>query len=172
VHPKIKTLSKARALVARLKKKGKKIVFTNGCFDLLHFGHVSYLRRARALGDFLIVGLNSDDSVRRLKGKQRPFNSQKDRAEILSELSSVDCVTIFREDTPLRLLKSLKPHILVKGSDWSRNEIVGREVVESYGGEVKRISLIPGRSTTRLIRRSKQAESSPPLQKGEVSHGA
>lgn len=156
MHPKIRTLSNARALVARLKKQGKKIVFTNGCFDLIHFGHVSYLRRARALGDFLIIGLNSDDSVRRLKGKRRPLNSEKDRAEILSELSSVGCVTIFREDTPLRLLKSLKPHFLVKGSDWSLEEIAGREVVESYGGKVKRIPLVIGRSTTQLIRRSKQ----------------
>lgn len=156
MHSKIKSLSEARSLARRLKRRGKKIVFTNGCFDLLHFGHVNYLRKAKGLGDFLFVGLNSDASVKRIKGPSRPLNSERDRAEILSELASVDCVTVFSEDTPERLVQTLRPDILVKGADWPLKDIVGGEVVESYGGKVKRIPLVRGRSTTRLLRHSKQ----------------
>ena len=132
---------------------GKKIVFTNGCFDLLHAGHVTYLEKAKHLGDILIVGLNSDASVRRLKGTGRPVNSEKDRLKILAALQAVDYVTLFSEDTPLALIKEIRPHALVKGADWKKGEIVGGRELKSWGGKVRRIRLVPGRSTTALLKK-------------------
>ena len=127
------------------------MVFTNGCFDLLHAGHVRYLEAARKQGDCLIVGLNADASVRRLKGPGRPLNPEGDRAEVLAALCAVDAVVIFAEDTPAELIAELLPDVLVKGADWGQEEIVGAEVVRGHGGRVKRIALLRGRSTSRLI---------------------
>lgn len=129
----------------------KRIVFTNGCFDLLHVGHIRYLKEARSLGDFLVVGVNSDASVRRLKGAQRPVQSQSDRAEILASLVSVDMAVIFEEDTPLQLIQAVRPDVLVKGGDWSIDAIVGGDFVLSYGGDVRSLQFIEGRSTTEII---------------------
>lgn len=131
----------------------KKVVFTNGCFDILHPGHVDYLYRARSLGDYLVVGLNSDASVRRLKGPSRPVNDAQSRAMVLAGLECVDCVTIFEEDTPLELIVCVEPHVLVKGGDWAVDSIVGREFVEQRGGLVMSIPLLPGYSTTSIIDR-------------------
>jgi len=143
-----------RALCARLRSEGKRIVFTNGCFDLLHAGHAQYLRRAAALGDVLLVGLNSDASVRRLKGEGRPVQRAPDRAYLLASLSSVSYVTIFPEDTPSRLIGEVIPHVLVKGGDWKGKKIVGSDVVRAHGGAVKTIRFLPGRSTTSILARA------------------
>ena len=143
-----------RALCARLRNEGKRIVFTNGCFDLLHAGHAQYLRRAAALGDVLLVGLNSDASVRRLKGEGRPVQRAVDRAYLLASLSCVSYVTIFPEDTPARLIGEVVPHVLVKGGDWKGKEIVGSDVVRAHGGAVKTIRFLPGRSTTSILARA------------------
>jgi len=129
----------------------KKIVFTNGCFDLLHPGHVDYLERARALGDVLVVGLNSDESVRRLKGPKRPINAEMDRALVLAGLGCVNFVIIFSEDTPYNLIKAVQPDVLVKGGDWPIDKIVGKDIVLAKGGEVKSLDFLPGYSTTSLI---------------------
>ena len=134
-------------LIADLKKDGKKIVFTNGCFDILHFGHISYLRKAKSFGDILVVGLNSDDSVRRLKGDLRPINSQYDRAQILRELECVDFVIIFDESTPLNLIKQIRPDILVKGADYEGKEVVGSEIVP----DVRLVEFIEGKSTSKIV---------------------
>lgn len=136
----------------------KTVVFTNGCFDILHAGHVQYLKTARELGDELIVGLNSDDSVRRLKGEGRPVNCQEDRAEILRSLSFVDRVEIFDEDTPLELIKKVKPDVLVKGGDYTANEVVGRDVVEANGGKVVILPFLDGKSTTSIIDKIRSTE--------------
>ncbi|MEO0337464.1 MAG: D-glycero-beta-D-manno-heptose 1-phosphate adenylyltransferase [Pseudomonadota bacterium] len=132
-------------------KKSKKIVFTNGCFDLLHVGHVRYLQDAKALGDFLVVAVNSDASVKRLKGDSRPLQQDLDRAEILAALRSVDYVTIFEEDTPRDLIESLTPNVLVKGGDWPVEKIEGSQHVLSAGGEVRSLPFHDGRSTTKII---------------------
>lgn len=134
-------------------KKDEKIVFTNGCFDVLHFGHVGYLRKAASYGDILIVGLNSDASVKRLKGESRPINSQFDRAEILSALEFVDYVVIFEEDTPLDLIQEIRPDILVKGSDYKKEDVVGADVVEKNGGRVELVSFLAEHSTTAIIQK-------------------
>ena len=139
--------------VRELKRKGLKIVFTNGCFDILHPGHVGYLRKARQLGDVLVVGVNSDRSVREIKGEQRPILSQEERCEILSALESVSFVTVFDESTPRQLIQTILPDILVKGGDWGIGEIVGREEVEAAGGQVLAIPFEPGQSTTGIIDR-------------------
>ncbi len=128
-----------------------KLVFTNGCFDILHVGHVRYLQQARSLGDFLFVGLNSDLSVQKLKGPTRPLQSELERAEILLSLSCVDYVSIFNEETPYELIKSVRPNFLVKGGDWAISEIVGSDFVASYGGQVQSLQFIEGRSTSALI---------------------
>jgi D-beta-D-heptose 7-phosphate kinase/D-beta-D-heptose 1-phosphate adenosyltransferase len=130
---------------------GKKVVFTNGCFDLLHAGHVSYLQRARELGDLLVLGLNSDASVQRLKGPTRPLVQQDDRAQVMAALACIDYVVIFDEDTPLQLIEALRPDILVKGGDYTPETVVGRQQVESWGGRVELISFVEGRSTTGLV---------------------
>jgi len=141
------------AAVHSLQRAGKKVVFTNGCFDLLHVGHVRYLQQAQELGDALVVGVNSDASVRRLKGPGRPLTPAKERAEILAALACVDFVTIFGAATPLRLIRALGPDVLVKGGDWPVHAIVGREVVAGRGGKVVAIPFVKNRSTTRTIRK-------------------
>jgi D-beta-D-heptose 7-phosphate kinase/D-beta-D-heptose 1-phosphate adenosyltransferase len=130
------------------------VVFTNGVFDLLHPGHVRYLAEARALGDALIVGLNSDRSVHAIKGPERPINPEAERAEILEALRAVDAVVIFDEETPLALIRTVEPDVLVKGADWGEDDIIGREVVEGRGGRVVRVALAPGWSTTDLVARA------------------
>jgi rfaE bifunctional protein nucleotidyltransferase chain/domain len=144
----------AGPLFARLRREGKRIVFTNGCFDILHAGHAQYLRRAAALGDVLVVGLNSDASVRRLKGEGRPVQKEKDRAYLLASLACVSYVAVFGEDTPAALIEQVVPHVLVKGADWKGKEIVGAEFVRSRGGTVKTIRFLPGRSTTSIIEKA------------------
>ena len=131
----------------------KKVVFTNGCFDVIHPGHVLYLERAKALGDILIVALNDDSSVKRLKGPSRPINPLADRLKVVAALASVDYVTWFSEDTPLKTILQLTPHILVKGGDWKTSEIVGSQEVKSWKGKVKRIPFVSGKSSTSIIRR-------------------
>ncbi|MCX5686227.1 MAG: D-glycero-beta-D-manno-heptose 1-phosphate adenylyltransferase [Candidatus Omnitrophica bacterium] len=153
---KIKNSADLNKILKRLKKTGKKIVFTNGCFDILHVGHVTYLEKARPLGDILVVGLNSDRSVREIKGRGRPINSQRDRAKVLAALSFVDYVTIFDEPTPEELIRSLEPGILVKGGDWGSNDIVGGNFVRSIGGRVVTIPFVNGYSTTSLINKMKK----------------
>ncbi len=132
------------------------ITFTNGCFDLLHRGHVEYLEKAKAAGNFLFVGVNSDASVQRLKGVGRPLMTADDRAYILSRLRAVDAVSIFEQDTPLELIRMVKPDILIKGGDYRVEDIVGREFVESYGGIVRTVPLVPGRSTTDILEKIKK----------------
>lgn len=134
-------------------RKGKKVVFTNGCFDLLHVGHVKYLQEAKALGDYLVVALNSDASVKKLKGEARPVQSEADRADIMAALGCVDFTTIFGEETPEALIRLLKPDVLVKGGDWKVENIVGGSFVQSYGGSVRSLPFIPGRSTSKIIER-------------------
>ncbi len=136
-------------------RENKKIVFTNGCFDILHIGHVRYLQQARGLGDSLVVGLNSDSSVKALKGENRPVQSEQDRAEILAALSCVDYVCLFSTETPLDLIKAVQPDILVKGGNWAVEQIVGYESVLERGGEVKSLDFVEGRSTTNIIEKSK-----------------
>jgi rfaE bifunctional protein nucleotidyltransferase chain/domain len=142
----------AAALAQRLRRRRLKVVFTNGVFDILHRGHVKYLEQAKSFGDVLIVGLNSDTSVRRLKGRSRPLQPQRDRAEILLGLKAVDYVVIFGEDTPAKLIQAIRPDILVKGADYKLSEIVGADFVKSLGGQVRRVRIVPGRSTSRLVK--------------------
>ena len=149
----IQSLSELKSICKELKAEGKKIVFTNGCFDLIHAGHVDYLSKSKAMGDVLIVGLNSDDSVRRLKGKMRPILKEKERAFILSNLKPVDFVIFFDEDTPQKLIEELLPDILVKGSDWAIDEIVGADEVIANGGEVKTIEFVNDQSTSKIIQK-------------------
>ncbi|MEE8404552.1 MAG: D-glycero-beta-D-manno-heptose 1-phosphate adenylyltransferase [candidate division Zixibacteria bacterium] len=141
------------ALLKKLKKQRQRVVFTNGVFDLIHRGHIDYLYKARSFGDILIVGLNSDASVRRLKGNKRPFQKQADRAAIVVSLKPVDYVVLFSEDTPERLIEAIRPDILVKGADYKVSEIVGARFVKSYGGKVRRVRLSAGRSSSNLIKR-------------------
>lgn len=136
-------------------RKGKKLVFTNGCFDILHIGHVRYLQEARALGDLLFVGVNSDRSVRELKGESRPVQTEGDRAEILASLGCVDFVSIFDERTAENIVREVQPDILVKGGDWTVDKILEAPIVLSYGGEVRSLKFIPGRSTTGIIEKIK-----------------
>ncbi|MCD6525711.1 MAG: bifunctional D-glycero-beta-D-manno-heptose-7-phosphate kinase/D-glycero-beta-D-manno-heptose 1-phosphate adenylyltransferase HldE [Desulfuromonas sp.] len=142
-----------RPLLDQARNSGKKVVFTNGCFDLLHAGHVSYLQRARALGDLLVLGLNTDASVQRLKGPTRPLVQQDDRAQVMAALACVDYVVLFDEDTPLQLIETLRPDILVKGGDYTPETVVGRQQVESWGGRVELIEFVEGRSTTGIVER-------------------
>jgi D-beta-D-heptose 7-phosphate kinase / D-beta-D-heptose 1-phosphate adenosyltransferase len=144
------------ALLAEWRKQGLKIGFTNGCFDILHPGHVKLLTAARGACDRLIVGLNSDASVKRLKGESRPVQDERARAEVLSALEAVDLVVLFEEDTPLNLITLIKPSVLVKGSDYTREQVVGHDVVEAYGGEVRLVDILPGFSTTSLVNRARE----------------
>lgn len=138
------------------KNKTKKIVFTNGCFDILHRGHVAYLNEAKSCGDLLILGLNSDASVKELKGPERPVNSEQDRKFVLENLRSIDFVEIFNEQTPLSLIKTIKPNILVKGGDWAIEQIVGSKEVIAAGGEVYSLNFVDGFSTTNIIEKIKK----------------
>ena len=151
MREKIKKKDDLRRIIQDLKANGKRITFTNGCFDLLHIGHVRYLEEAKSLGDILAVGVNSDASVRGLKGPNRPILPEEERAEILSGLGCVDYVTIFDEPTPFNLISLLLPHVLVKGGDWTKEETVGWETVERTGGEVVILSFVEGASTSHLI---------------------
>jgi D-beta-D-heptose 7-phosphate kinase/D-beta-D-heptose 1-phosphate adenosyltransferase len=153
VNQKVKNLPTLLQIIRRLKKQGKRVVFTNGCFDLLHLGHVTYLDRAKSKGDRLIVAVNSDRSVRKLKGKERPLVPQSDRARVLAGLESVDYVTIFDEPTPLSLIRAIQPDVLVKGADWKKEDIIGGDVVQHRGGKVVTIPVVKGISTTKNIER-------------------
>ncbi len=160
---KIKTLQEATAQVQGWQHAGHRVVFTNGCFDIIHLGHVDYLEKARMLGDKLVIGLNSDDSVSRFKGPERPLQDQTSRARILASMQFVDLVVFFNEDTPLTLISELNPNILVKGSDYSAEAndhsaeyIVGSDVVKKNGGVVKTIEFVPGYSTTRIVEKIKR----------------
>ena len=140
------------------RQRGEKVVFTNGCFDVLHAGHIRLLTAARAEGDALVVGLNSDASIRRLKGEERPVREEGDRVQVLSELESVDHIIVFDGDTPLPEIEAVKPDVLVKGEDWRDKGVVGQEVVEKNGGRVFLVTLIPGLSSTRLIEKMRESE--------------
>ena len=148
---KIKERKTLLRIIKGLKAKGKRIVFTNGCFDLLHIGHIRYLEEAKTLGDVLVVGVNSDSSVRKLKGPKRPILPEEERTETLSGLGCVDYITLFDEIDPLKLITSLQPNVLVKGGDWTKEQTVGREVVERSGGEVVILPFVQGASTSTLI---------------------
>ncbi len=145
------TLEEAKAVVNFHQQQGRTVVFTNGCFDILHAGHVQYLNKAKALGDVLVVAINSDASVKRLKGEKRPINTQEDRAYLLKNLKAVDVVLCFEDDTPLSVIETLLPDVLVKGADWAVENIVGKEIVEAHGGSVQTISFLDGHSTTGTI---------------------
>ena len=140
-----------KSTIARLKARGKKVVFTNGCFDILHVGHIRYLKKAKKQGDILVIGLNTDRSVKQIKGEERPIVPEKERAEVLSALEFVDYVVLFDEPDPFLLIESLKPNVLVKGADWPKNKIIGREIMEKTGGRVVRVPLVRGASSSGVI---------------------
>jgi rfaE bifunctional protein nucleotidyltransferase chain/domain len=150
------TRAEAAAFAETARREGRRVVFTNGVFDILHPGHVRYLQQARALGDLLIIGLNSDASVRRNKGPERPINNEAERGEILEALECVDAVTVFDEETPAEIIRAIQPDILVKGADWAEDAIVGRDTVEARGGRVVRIPIERGYSTTEIIRKIRE----------------
>ena len=150
---KVKTQDELKEIVSDFKSAGKKVVFTNGVFDLMHTGHVRYLRLAKGYGDVLVVAVNSDDSVRRIKGEKRPIMSQAERAEVVSALEAVDYVTVFDEDDPHRVIAELMPDVLVKGGDWDTDRIIGRDVVLMGGGKVFSVPYIEGASTTGIVER-------------------
>lgn len=145
------TLTRLLSIRSHLKTSGRTVVFTNGCFDLIHKGHLDYLRKSKSFGEVLVVAINSDSSVRKIKGKGRPILPQKDRAEIVAALDPVDYVFIFNQETPLKVIKMLKPDILVKGADYKLSEIVGAAEVRSWGGQVKKVKLTEGRGTREII---------------------
>jgi len=151
----ISNISSLKSLLNKFKNENKKIVFTNGCFDIIHSGHIYYLKEAKTFGDILVVALNSDNSIKRIKGKNRPIISEKNRLIIMESLYFVDYVTIFNEDTPYNLIKEITPNILVKGGDWEINKIVGKDIVEKNGGKVINIPYQKGISTTEIINRIK-----------------
>ena len=153
---KIKTIEDVKKDIDQLKTEGKRIVFTNGCFDILHPGHTRYLNEARESGDYLVVGLNSDQSVEAIKGKGRPINPQGFRAEVLAALECVDAVIIFDEEDPFNVIQTILPDILVKGADWPEDQIIGGDVVKAAGGEVRRIPFVSDYSTTNIIQRIKE----------------
>jgi D-beta-D-heptose 7-phosphate kinase/D-beta-D-heptose 1-phosphate adenosyltransferase len=144
---------KKLSTILKTKLKDKKIVFTNGCFDILHVGHVHYLTQAKAKGDVLIIGLNSDQSVKKLKGKNRPLNCEQDRAKVLAALTCVDFIVVFNDSTPYRLIQTIKPNVLIKGGDWSKDKIVGRDIVLACGGKVLTIPIVKNRSTSNIIKK-------------------
>ena len=150
---KVRQLEQLLPELMAYRRQGRTIAFTNGCFDILHAGHVSYLRQASKVADLLVVGLNSDDSIRRIKGDDRPVNREDDRILVMSELESVSYVIVFEEDTPTKLIKAIKPDVLVKGGDYKHDEVVGHEIVEAYGGRVELVPVVRGRSTTNIIRK-------------------
>ena len=150
---KLLTLDQLLIVRRQAKEAGKRVVFTNGCFDLIHAGHITYLRQARSLGDLLVIGINSDASVQRLKGPERPIMSELERAGVLDGLEMVDYITIFNEETPHSLISALSPDVLVKGGDWELDQIVGRKEVEAGGGSVHSLPYLQGASTTDIISR-------------------
>jgi D-glycero-beta-D-manno-heptose 1-phosphate adenylyltransferase len=152
----VMTLAEAEAFARSLRAAGKAVVFTNGVYDLLHPGHVRYLQAARAEGDALIVGVNSDRSVRANKGPDRPINPEDERAEVVAALAAVDAAVIFDEETPFDIIRRIQPDVLVKGADWAADQIVGRDVVEARGGRVVRVAIQEGHSTTALIARARK----------------
>ena len=156
--PKAKIVSREEAAerLKRWKEQSRKPVFTNGCFDIVHQGHVTYLYQARLLGDALVVGINSDASVKRIKGENRPILNQQERAELIAALECVDMVIIFDEDNPGELIKAIEPLVLVKGADWPIDQVIGKDTVEAIGGEVKNIPLVAGRSTSAIIQTIKE----------------
>lgn len=153
---KIKTSDELISLIRQWQESGEEVVFTNGCFDILHLGHIDYLEKSRALGNKLVIGLNSDSSVRRIKGEERPLNNEYSRARILAALSFVDAVVFFSEDTPKELISQLLPDILVKGNDYLAENIVGADIVKANGGRVETISLVDGYSTTNIVEKIKK----------------
>jgi rfaE bifunctional protein nucleotidyltransferase chain/domain len=153
VPGKLKSLEEVKSITSEARARGLKIVFTNGCFDILHRGHLHLLREAKALGDLLVVAVNSDASVRQIKGPARPVVTEAGRAELLAALEMVDCVIVFDETEPCRVLEEIRPDILVKGGDWSSDQVVGREIVERSGGKVALIPYLKGFSTTQIIGR-------------------
>ena len=148
----IKTLKELISIRKQLKRESKKVVFTNGCFDIIHAGHVDYLCKAKELGNVLIVGLNTDDSVKRIKGEKRPIMKESERAIILAKLKPVDYVVLFDEDTPIKLIEELVPDVLVKGADWDIDDIIGKDIVINNGGEVRNINFKVNQSTTGIIK--------------------
>lgn len=152
----VRNFDNIETALAPLRQQGKKIVFTNGVFDLLHVGHVRYLQEARSLGDALVIGVNSDASVKRLKGPTRPVQTESDRAEILAALGAVDFTVIFTDDTPATLIEKVRPDILVKGGDWKIDQIVGAPYVQSYGGQVMSLQFVDGKSTTKIIEKAQK----------------
>ncbi|OGX23213.1 MAG: hypothetical protein A3J51_05620 [Omnitrophica WOR_2 bacterium RIFCSPHIGHO2_02_FULL_45_21] len=150
---KIQSQSKLIKIIDALKRQGKKIAFTNGCFDILHYGHVKYLEQAKGKADILVVGLNSDSSLKKIKGKNRPINKQMGRAGVLSALQAVDFVAIFNAETPRKLIKLIRPDVLIKGGDWKLDDIVGADSVKATGGRVLTIPYLKGYSTSKLIER-------------------
>ena len=150
---KIKTQDELKPILDKLKKEGKKVVFTNGCFDILHVGHIRYLKEAKGYGDILVVAVNSDLSVKSIKGDKRPIVSQSERAEVVAALEMVDYVIMFDEDTPYNIIKKLQPDVLIKGGDWTIDKIIGRDIVEARGGKVIAIPFIEGASTTGIVER-------------------
>jgi rfaE bifunctional protein nucleotidyltransferase chain/domain len=153
LEKKIQSLRKLKKLIPYFKARRQKVVFTNGCFDLLHYGHVKYLQDAKKKGDVLVVGINSDSSAKRIKGKKRPVVNEKDRLRLVAALESVDYVVLFKEDTPLKIIKFIKPDVLVKGADWNKNNIIGKDFMLSYGGRVSTIKFVKGYSTSNLIKK-------------------
>ncbi|MGE5173220.1 MAG: D-glycero-beta-D-manno-heptose 1-phosphate adenylyltransferase [Betaproteobacteria bacterium] len=153
MQSKIKTLEELRPLLAILRAAGQKIVFTNGCFDIIHAGHTRYLAKAKSLGDVLVVAVNSDASVRMIKGNERPINAEAERMETLAALESVDFVTLFNEPDPYRVISDLQPDVLVKGGDWPVDQIIGGDVVQARGGRVVNVPYVEGASTTGIIER-------------------
>ncbi len=153
---KIIKFSDVKEEISRLKRDSKKIVFTNGCFDIIHAGHIAYLNEAKGLGDILIVGINSDNSVKRLKGQNRPIISERDRAYVLANIKPVDYVVIFHEDTPYHLIKEIQPDFLVKGGDYCEKNVIGRDIVKSSGGKLVLIKFIKGKSTSSIIKTIKE----------------
>lgn len=156
MQSKIKTQKQLKNIVDTLKKKGERIAFTNGCFDILHYGHIKYLQDAKNMSDVLVLGLNSDRSIKKIKGGSRPINNQLARSKVLSALTCVDYVTIFNEETPLKLIRLLRPDILIKGADWKIEKISGADFVKSYGGKVLAIPYIKGYSTTQQIKKIRE----------------
>jgi len=148
----VKSLKELKVIRRQLQAKNKKVVFTNGCFDLIHAGHIDYLTKAKKFGDVLIVGLNSDSSVKRIKGKKRPILKEAERTFIISSLKPVDYIIVFNEDTPERIIREIIPDVLVKGADWKLDDIVGKDIVIDGGGEVKTIKFINNQSTSKIIR--------------------
>jgi len=153
IRDKIKSAAALKNILAAFRNEGKKVVFTNGCFDILHYGHVKYLEDAKKHGDILIVAVNSDNSVRKIKGKNRPIVDEKNRMRVLAALESVDFVTLFNEATPLKIIRILKPDVLVKGGDWKKKNIVGSQIVQKKGGKVISLTLVKNNSTTNIIKK-------------------